>query len=130
MQNFTFFEVPKYFFQFFLTGWKNQIEKRIKNGRKESWAVFLCTGPALQRPRLISKCEPSLPPVTAPPTMMAGVHLSGLSPLNSLPCRTLVGVITVIPIVKRGRCPHPRAMAMPTCTPTSLSRSIPPRAAE
>jgi hypothetical protein len=74
--------------------------------------------------------EPSLPPVTALPTVTAGAHLSGLSPPNSLPYRAPTGVIAVILIVKRGRRPRPRATTMPPCTPTSLSRSIPPHAAE
>jgi hypothetical protein len=36
----------------------------------------------LQHSRPISMCEPSLPPITAPPTLTVGGHLSGLSPPN------------------------------------------------
>jgi hypothetical protein len=46
------------------------------------WAVFSTAGPALHRPWPISTREPACQPVTAPPSLTNGAHLSGRLPPN------------------------------------------------
>jgi hypothetical protein len=51
MQNFTFFEAPKFFFLFLFS------PVDLFNWKKSLWAAFFTIGPARRRPRPIYTCE-------------------------------------------------------------------------
>jgi hypothetical protein len=103
--------------------------KEFKKKRKSFAGRFPPRRPAATAPRPISACEPDLPPVTAPPTLTAGTHLSGPSSPQILPCSTLA--------CRHWRVPHrsvvhasiPSRHSAATCVPTPWSRRIAAHAA-
>jgi hypothetical protein len=76
---------------------------------------------------------PASLPAVAHQSETASLHgptRRGCLPPNSLSCRALVGIATMIPVIKLGSRPHPHVTVVPTSAPTSMSHRIPPRAAE
>jgi hypothetical protein len=70
---------------------------------------------------------PASLPVVAHQSETASLHgptRRGCLPPNSLPYRALIGIATVIPVIKLGSRPHPHVTVVPTCAPTSMSRRV------
>jgi hypothetical protein len=123
MQNFTFFEVPKYFSYFYSLLLIYSIGKRIKN-RKIIVGRFLYGRPsAVVPPSLISPVSGPLP-FLAPVSLTDGARLSVLSstksPSSARPCGNTGQIAGDGPATSH----HPSITRMPTCAPVALSYHI------